>query len=103
MRERLATRLGAAVGGGDVVRGVAEEAGQAEAPRAARVRGSRDRGRWVALGVLVVLAAGAVAAWGAGVFSPAATSGAAPGAAAPTTSLVTRQELSATTPVTATL
>jgi len=85
------------------VRGVAEEAGQAEAPAAALVRGSRGRGRWVALGVVVVVAAGAVAAWRAGVFSPAATSGPAPGAAAPATALVTRQDLSATTPVTATL
>jgi len=85
------------------VRGAAEEAGQAEAPVAARVRGSRGRGRWVALGVVVVVAAGAVAAWWAGVFSTAATSGAAPGAAAPATALVTRQDLSATTPVTATL
>ena len=56
------------------MRGVAEEAGQAAAP-AARVRGSRGRGRWVALGVVVVVAAGAVATWRAGVFSPAATSG----------------------------
>jgi hypothetical protein len=56
----------------------------------------------VALGVVVVVAAGAVAAW-RGVFSPAATSGPAPRAAAPATALVTRQDLSATTPVTATL
>src|SRR6516225_1698638 len=102
MRERPAPRLGAAVGGGDAVRGAAEEAGQAEAPVAARVRGSRGRGRWVALGVVVVVAAGA-AAWQAGAFSSAATSAAAPGAAAPATALVTRQDLSATTPVTATL
>jgi hypothetical protein len=86
------------------VRGVAEEAGQAEAPTAARVRGSHGRGRWVALGVAVVVAAGAVAAWWAGVFSPAATSGPGQrGAAAPATALVTRRVLSATTPVTATL
>jgi hypothetical protein len=85
------------------VRGVAEQAGQAAAP-AARVRGSRGRGRWVALGVVVVVAAGAVATWRAGVFSPAATSAAGQGgAAAPATALVTRQVLSATTPVTATL
>jgi hypothetical protein len=60
------------------VRGVAEQAGQAAAP-AARVRGSRGRGRWVALGVVVVVAAGAVATWRAGVFSPAATSAAGQG------------------------
>jgi hypothetical protein len=52
---------------------------------------------------VVVVAAGVVAAWRAGVFPPAATSGAAPGAAVPATALVTRQDLSATTPVTATL
>ena len=103
MRERPAPRLGAAGGEGDVVRGGAEEPVQAEAPATALVRGSRGRGRWVALGVVVVVAAGAVAAWRAGVFSPAATSGPAPGAAAPATALVTRQDLSATTPVTATL
>src|SRR6516225_12003238 len=103
MRERPAPRLGAAVGGGDVVRGVAEEAGQAEAPTAARARGPRGRGRWVALGVVVVAAAGAVAAWRPEVFPPAATSRAEPGPAAPATALVTRQDLSATTPVTATL
>jgi hypothetical protein len=86
------------------VRGVAEEAVQAEAPTAALVRGSRGRGRWVALGVVIVVAAGAAAAWRAGVFSPAAPSGAGQrGAAAPATALVTRQDLSATTPVTATL
>ena len=84
------------------MRGVAEETGQGS-PTAARVRGSRGRGRWMALGVVVVVAAGAVAAWRAGVFSLTATPGPAPGAAAPATALVTRQDLSATTPVTATL
>jgi hypothetical protein len=50
------------------------------------------------------VAAGAVAAWRAGAFSPAAASGAGQqGAAAPATAAVTRQDLSATTPVTATL
>ena len=86
------------------MKGVAEKAGQAEVPRAAQARGPRGRGRWVALGVVVVAAAGAVAAWRAGVFSPAAASGAGQqGAAAPATAPVTRQDLSATTPVTATL
>jgi hypothetical protein len=37
-------------------------------------RGSRGRGRWVALGIVLVLAAGVVSAWRAGVFSPAASS-----------------------------
>jgi len=58
----------------------------------------------VALGIVVVVAAGAVSAWRAGVFSPAASSGAGgQGAPAPATAAVTRQELAATTPVTATL
>jgi hypothetical protein len=58
----------------------------------------------VALGIVVVVAAGAVAGWRAGVFSPAATSGAAGrGAPAPATAAVRRQDLSATTPVAATL
>ena len=64
----------------------------------------RRRGRWVALGIVVVVAAGAVSAWRAGVFSPAASSGSGQqGAPAPATAAVTRQDLSATTPVTATL
>ena len=81
------------------------EAGQqAEVLAAAEARGSRGRGRWVALGIVVVVAAGAVSAWRAGVFSPAASSGSGQqGAPAPATAAVTRQDLSATTPVTATL
>src|SRR5215469_6229715 len=57
----------------------------------------------MALGVVVVMAAGVVSAWRAGVFVPAASS--APGqlGAAPATAAVTRQDLSATMPVTATL
>ena len=81
---------------------------RAEASGAAGARGSRGRrrGRWVALGivVMVVVAAGAVSAWLAGVFAPAASSGSGQqGAPAPATAAVTRQDLSATTPVTATL
>jgi hypothetical protein len=77
---------------------------RAEAPEAAGARGSRlRRGRWVALGIVVVVA-GALLAWRAGVFAPAASSGSAQqGAPAPATAAVTRQDLSATTPVTATL
>ena len=80
------------------------EAGQqAEAP-AARGQGIAWPGGWVALGIVVVLAAGAVSAWRAGVFSPAASSGSGQaGAAAPATQAVVREDLSATTPVTATL
>jgi hypothetical protein len=66
--------------------------------------GSGGRSRWVVLGIAVVVAAGSVAAWGAGVFSPATSSGAGQqGAAAPATAAVIRQDLSATTPATATL
>ena len=58
----------------------------------------------MALGIVVVVAGGAVAAWRAGAFSPAASSGTGQrGAPAPATAAVTRQDLSATTPVTATL
>ena len=52
---------------------------------------------------MVVVAGGAVAAWRAGAFSSAATSGAGQGAVASATRAVTRQDLSAATPVTATL
>ncbi len=88
---------------GTVSRG--REAGQqAEGPAAAGARGSRGRGRWVALGIVVVVAAGAVSAWRAGVFSAAASPGSGGvGAAAPATAAVVRQDLSASTPVAATL
>jgi hypothetical protein len=64
---------------------------------------SHRRGRWVALGAVVVVAAGTVAAWRTGTFSPATTSGTGQQAAPPATAPVTRQDLSAVTPVTATL
>jgi hypothetical protein len=64
---------------------------------------SRRKGRWIALGVVVVVAAGAAAAWRAGEFFPAATSGTGQLGAPPATTPVTRQDLSAVTPVTATL
>jgi hypothetical protein len=76
---------------------------QAKAGQQAEARGWRGRGRWVAVGIAVVVAAAAASAWRAGVFSPAASSGAGQGASAPATAVVTRQDLSATTPVTATL
>ena len=89
------------------MKGVAEEARQAEGGAAeggaAQARGARGRGRWIAVGIVVVVAAGAVTAWRAGAFSPSASSGAGPGAPPPATAAVTRQELSATTPETATL
>jgi hypothetical protein len=58
----------------------------------------------VALGAVVVVAAGAVAAWRVGAFSPAAAPGSGQqGSPAPATAAVTRQDLLAATPVTATL
>ena len=64
----------------------------------------RVRGRWLAAGVVVVLAAGGVAAaWRAGAFSPAASPDGRTGAARATTQAVMRRDLSATTPVTGTL
>src|SRR5215472_4213377 len=81
---------------GTVSRGREAEAGlEAEVLAAVEARGSRGRGRWVALGIVVVVAAGVVSAWRAGVFSPAASSGTGQGAPATTTAAVT--------PVTATL
>jgi hypothetical protein len=58
---------------------------------------------WAALGIVMAVTAGAVLAWRAGAFSPAASSGTGRGAPAPATAAVTRQDLSATTPVTASL
>jgi len=65
----------------------------------------RRRGGWAAAGfVVMAVTAGSVTAWRAGVFSPAASSGTgAQGTAATATAAVTRQDLTAVTPVTATL
>ena len=63
----------------------------------------RSPGRWVALGAVIMVAAGAVAAWRTGVFSPAASSGTGQQGAPPATRTVVREDLSATTPVSATL
>ena len=78
---------------------------QAEVVRAGAPPGRpRSRGRLVALAVVVVVAAGAVAVWRAGAFSPAGSPGTGPqGAPPPATKPVVREDLSATTPVTATL
>lgn len=79
---------------------------QPEVFPAALTTGPRGRGRWVALGIaVVVVAAGVGSAWQAGAFSPAAPSGAGQqGAAAPATAaVVVRQDIAAITPVTATL
>lgn len=64
---------------------------------------SHGGGRWVALGLVVAMAAGAVWAWRAGVFFPVSSGSGQQGAPAPATRPVTRQDISATTPVTATL
>jgi hypothetical protein len=76
---------------------------QAGAPEAAEARGSRGHrrwGGWVAVG-LVALAAGTLSAWRAGAFSSAEPSGSGP--RAPAAAAVTRQDLIAIMPVTATL
>ena len=80
-----------------------EAAQQAEVFAAAGARGSRGRRRWVALGLVVVAAAGAMSAWRAGVFSPTASPGTGQAAPAQATQPVVREDLSATMPVTATL
>jgi hypothetical protein len=77
---------------------------QAEGLLSAKTGKARGRGRWAAVGVVIVVAAGAVAGWQAGVFSPAASSGAGQqGAPAPETQAVARENITATTPVNATL
>jgi multidrug efflux pump subunit AcrA (membrane-fusion protein) len=57
--------------------------------------------RGVILGIVIVAAAGLVSAWRSGAWSPATSQ--AQGTPAPATAAVTRQDLAATTPVTATL
>ena len=76
---------------------------QAEIPAAGEASRSRGRGRWVALGIVVVVAAGVAPAWRAGMLSPAAASGSGQGATPPATQAVVRRDLAASTPVTATL
>ena len=91
----------------DVVPGEApaaeSQAAEPQAVEATSPPGARRRAGWVAAGVAVLLAAGAAAAWRAGVFSPAAASGGQPGGPAPATAAVVRGDLSASTPVAATL
>jgi multidrug efflux pump subunit AcrA (membrane-fusion protein) len=74
----------------------------ADTPAAAEAGASHGQGRLVAAGLVIVVAAGALSAWRAGVFSAAPGSGGGHAAAA-STALVTRQDLSATTPIAATL
>jgi hypothetical protein len=89
----------------ETVSGGREAGQQAEALAAGAARGSRRRGGWVAAGLVVVLAAaGAAGAWRAGVLSSAGSSGSGQqGRPAPATQAVVREDLSATTPVSATL
>jgi len=84
----------------------APASGQAAAEGFRSVASARRPGwfRSMAAGAVVVLAVGGVlVAWRAGVFSPAATSGAGPGAAAPSTQPVVRANLSEQTSVDGTL
>jgi hypothetical protein len=82
----------------ETVSPVAADSREAVAPPA-----RRGRGRWVTAGsALVLVAAGTAAASYAGAFSPAASPGDG-AAAAPATQAVTRQDLAAQTPVSATL
>jgi hypothetical protein len=76
---------------------------QAAVLAVAQARGPRRRGGWVAAGLVLVLAAGVVSAWRAGVFSAAASPGAGLRGAPPATAAVTRRDIAATTPVSATL
>jgi hypothetical protein len=76
---------------------------EALAPAEPGVARGRHRGRWVAASLAAALAAGAVAAWRAGVFSSAAAPGAGQGVPAPATAAVVRRDLSAVMPVSATL
>jgi multidrug efflux pump subunit AcrA (membrane-fusion protein) len=73
-----------------------------ETRAAAETGATHGRGRWVTVGLVIVVAAGALSAWRAGVFSAAPASG---GRLAPAlaTAPVVRENLSATTPVAATL
>jgi hypothetical protein len=64
---------------------------------------SRGRGRWVALGAVVVVSAGGATAWRAGALSPATSGSGQRGAPPSATQAVVREDLSATMPVTATL
>jgi hypothetical protein len=88
---------------GTVARGA--DAGQRGAAAAAgRGRpGGRRRPATAAVLVLVVLGAGAGIAWPAGAFRSQDSPGDAEGAAPPATQAVVREDLSSTTPVTATL
>jgi hypothetical protein len=89
---------------GTVSRGA--DAGQRDAAAAAAGRGrpgGRRRPAMATVLVLVVLGAGAGIAWPAGAFRSQDSPGDAQGATPPATQAVVREDLSSTTPVTATL
>jgi hypothetical protein len=75
----------------------------AEPPAVAPPTQSSGRRRWITAGLAVVLAAGAVSAWQAGVFAAVRSPDAAAGPPAPATATVVRADITATTPVAATL
>jgi multidrug efflux pump subunit AcrA (membrane-fusion protein) len=66
------------------------------------VESARHRGRWVAAGLAVVAAAALLAGWRAGVFTAADSPGTGE-RGAPATQPVVREDIAATTPVSATL
>ena len=78
---------------------------RADSPPATKARAARRRQvRWAAAGLAVLAAVGLTAAWSAGAFADGVSSGTeAGGLPAPQTQAVTRQNLSATIPVNATL
>jgi hypothetical protein len=81
-----------------------QEAGQqVEALPVEAAQGSPGLRRWAALGIVAMVAAGAVSAWRVGVFTTAASSGPGQGVPPPATATVVRQDIAATTPLTATL
>jgi hypothetical protein len=73
------------------------------ASAAAAARRSRRRASWVTASLVVALAVGAGSAWRAGVFSTAGSPGVAQQTARAATAAVLRKDLSAVTPVAATL
>jgi hypothetical protein len=78
---------------------------RAGAPAVGAATGSRRRrrGGWVAAGLVVVLAAGVASAWRAGVFSLATPAAGIRGAPPTATAVVTRRDIAARMPVSATL
>jgi multidrug efflux pump subunit AcrA (membrane-fusion protein) len=63
----------------------------------------RGRARWIAGVLVIVVAAGAAAGWYAGAFRSASPAAGGTGAPPPATTAVTREDITSTTPVTATL